>query len=195
MAQNFQNGSMPPRYNGAYGSPYYQPPRNNGGGNKTLLTIIIVLLTALLVGGAVWLFMDSNNKKAEKQEQIVKQENDAKVKALQEENERLKEENAKKPDKVVVERKVQVPSSAPASGTPKVVVNGVGVRLRFGPGLNYGYLTWANGQNRAPAKGTRLEYIDETSEWYHVRYQGQAYYLSNSVICPIINVILKCIVF
>ena len=182
MAQNFQNnGAMPPRYNGAYGRPpYYQPPRNNGGGNKTLLTIIIVLLTALLVGGAVWLFMDSNKKKAEQKEQIVKQQNEDKVNELKRENERLKEENAKKPKEVVVERKVQVaaPAASVSSGTPKVVVNGVGVRLRFGPGLNYGYLTWANGQNRAPSKGTRLDYIDETDEWYHVRYQGQAYYIS-----------------
>lgn len=180
MAQNFQNnGPMPPQYNGAYGQqPYYQPPRNNGGGNKTLLTIIIVLLTALLVGGAVWLFMDSNKKKEVKEEQIAKEAKEEKVKELQEENERLKEENAKKPEKVVVERKVQVATPSSSSGTPKVVVNGVGVRLRFGPGTNYGYLTWANGQNRAPSKGTRLDYIDETDEWYHVRYQGQTYYIS-----------------
>ena len=179
MAQNFQNnGPVPPQYGGGYGhQPYYQPPRNNGGGNKVLLTIVIVLLTALLVGGAVWLFMDSNKKKEVRQEQIVQEEKDAKVRELQAENDRLKEENAKKPEKVVVERMVTTTPKT-STGTPKVVVNGVGVRLRFGPGTDYGYLTWANGQTRAPRKGEKLEYIDETDGWYHVRYKGSAFYIS-----------------
>ena len=37
----------------------------------------------------------------------------------------------------------------------KVVINGTGVRLRFAPSLDAGYLTWENGATRAPKNGAK----------------------------------------
>ena len=173
MANYSNNNGMPPQFNGGYGQPpYYQPPRNNS--NKTLLTVIIVLLALLLVGGGVWIYMDNKNKEEQKVQQ-EKLENEAKIKKLEEKTKQLEAEKEQKP-KEVVRTIRETPTST--STTPKVVINGVGVRLRFGPGTEYGYLTWSNGQTRAPSKGERLEYIDETSGWYRVRYKGQAFYVS-----------------
>ena len=60
----------------------------------------------------------------------------------------------------------------------KVVINGTGVRLRFAPSLDAGYLTWENGATRAPKKGAKLEYRGEDGDWYEVRYLGHTFYVS-----------------
>jgi hypothetical protein len=60
----------------------------------------------------------------------------------------------------------------------KVVINGEGVRLRFAPSLNAGYLTWENGKTRAPKKGARLEYTGEDGDWYQVKYLNHTFYVS-----------------
>lgn len=158
--------------------PYYQPKQSNT--NKILVAVIIFLL-ALIVAGGGFYFYSQNKKQQAKIERMKKEQREMEEKneALVEKNKDLKEENAKKPKVVekVVERRVETvaPSS---SAKPVVVINGVGVRLRFGPGTDYGYLTWANGQTRAPKKGSRLEYISETTGWYRVKYLGQEFYVS-----------------
>ena len=64
-------------------------------------------------------------------------------------------------------------------GSPKVVVNGTGVRLRFAPSLSAGYLTWANGTTRSVPKYTKLQYGGwENGDWYKVIYQGVELYIS-----------------
>ena len=60
----------------------------------------------------------------------------------------------------------------------RVVVNGEGVRLRFGPSLKAGYLKDEKGATKSVKKGTQLECIGEEGDWYHVVYQNKKYYMS-----------------
>lgn len=59
----------------------------------------------------------------------------------------------------------------------KVQITGTGVRLRFGPGLNYGYLVWENGATRSPKKGEKLTYLGDYGDWYKVLYAGSEFYV------------------
>ncbi len=169
-------------------SPYYrQPAENNGGGNKGLLYGIIALLVALLIGGAAWYFISESNEKdalqAQQMEQMKQEQKKLadENKELTEQNEKLAEENAK-PAKVIVKKEAEHAAehrAVSAGGSKaKVVINGEGVRLRFAPSLNAGYLTWENGKTRAPKKGARLEYTGEDGDWYQVKYLNHTFYVS-----------------
>ncbi len=59
----------------------------------------------------------------------------------------------------------------------KVQITGTGVRLRFGPGLDYGFLVWENGATRSPKKGEKLTYLGESGDWYKVLYAGSEFYV------------------
>lgn len=59
-----------------------------------------------------------------------------------------------------------------------VVVNGVNVRLRYGPGLNYAIYSNNRGNPIYPSKGSRLTYLGQSGNWYKVRYNGQTLYIS-----------------
>ena len=171
-------------------SPYYQrPAENNGGGNKGLLYAIIAVLAALLIGGAAYYFISQNNEKeaaqAEQMAQLKKQQDELATqnKELTEKNEQLAEENAKKQEtKVIVQKSAEHAAEHRAvsagSSKGKVVINGEGVRLRFAPSLNAGYLTWENGKTRAPKKGAKLDYVGEDGDWYQVKYLGHTFYVS-----------------
>ena len=71
---------------------------------------------------------------------------------------------------------------APVNYNPKksqqVVVNGDGVRLRFGPSLKAGYLKDEKGATKSVKKGTRLECVGENGDWYEVVYMNKHYYMS-----------------
>ncbi len=69
-----------------------------------------------------------------------------------------------------------IKKKAPAQ--PQVVIDGEGVRLRFEPSLEAGYLIWEDGRTRSVPKGTKLEYISETKDWYCVRYKDKKFYVS-----------------
>lgn len=58
-----------------------------------------------------------------------------------------------------------------------VVVDGVHVRLRTGPGTNYPILT-KNGQPFYPAKGSSLTYVETVGNFYRVNIQGYTAYIS-----------------
>ena len=58
-----------------------------------------------------------------------------------------------------------------------VTITGTGVRMRYGPGLNYGYYKDARGNTMSPKKGERLVCIGETSDWYKVKYANGVYYI------------------
>ena len=60
----------------------------------------------------------------------------------------------------------------------KVVVNGDGVRLRFGPSLQAGFLKNEDGGTKSVKKGTRLPCVGEKGDWYEVEYMGKRYYMS-----------------
>ena len=173
-----------------YQQPRYQPYPQDNGNSKAILYAIIAVLLVLIIGGVAYWYISNENKKQEQVEQLQQQleeqqkEMQEQKKDIEEKNEQLQKETAEakeaaKNAKVIV--KESVPSHRAVSaggGAPKVVINGQGVRLRFGPGLSYGYLTWSNGQTRAPAKGARLEYTGDAGEWYQVRYLGHTFYVS-----------------
>ena len=57
-----------------------------------------------------------------------------------------------------------------------VTITGTGVRLRYGPGLDYGYYKDARGNTISPKKGSKLELLGQDGDWYEVRYgQDVAY--------------------
>ena len=60
----------------------------------------------------------------------------------------------------------------------KVVVNGDGVRLRFGPSLKAGFLKNEDGGTKSVKKGTRLPCVGEKDDWYEVEYMGKRYFMS-----------------
>jgi len=69
-------------------------------------------------------------------------------------------------------------SSGYTSSGSVVVVNGVNVRLRWGPSLNASIYTNGNGRPIYPKKGTRLTYLGQSGNWYKVRYNGNVLYIS-----------------
>ncbi len=64
------------------------------------------------------------------------------------------------------------------SGGSVVVVNGVHVRLRWGPSLNAAVYTNGYGTPIYPARGARLTYLGQAGNWYKVRYNGNVLYIS-----------------
>lgn len=167
---------------------YYQQPRQN----NIVLYVVIAVLVCLLIGGGVFFLTQSNKDKTDKEAQATEQTDQ-----LKEEINNLKQETADAKAsaqkateaanaKVVVkqhaahaaEHRAVSAGGGASSGTPKVVINGSGVRMRFAPSLDAGYLTWPNGATRAPKKGARLTYVDENSDWYMVYYLGETFYVS-----------------
>lgn len=155
----------------------YHEPRNGKSGTIVVLTVIIAILLAIIVAGVV-LYMKSKNDEVDKlkQEQIeLKDKNEQ----LSEQNQQLNEQNSRRQERVATGQRTQQQHSESYNGSGrKVVIDGTGVRLRFKPSLNAGYLTWANGQTRSVKKGTRLQYIGETDGWYEVSYLGNTFFVS-----------------
>ena len=59
-----------------------------------------------------------------------------------------------------------------------VIVDGVNVRLRSTPEINDTNIITTSWGNLHPEKGDQLEYIDETADFYKVRYKGYIAYIS-----------------
>ena len=174
-----------PMQNYAEEQSYYSPPPKK---SNTLLYVIIGLLGGLVVAGLVILYLNQNSKTEEALDQMRQQ-----AEALEQQNEKLKNEVdlAKKQAEEASQQKVIVNTGAvhaaahravsagTAGKTPKVVVNGNKVRLRFAPSLSAGYLTWADGSIRSVPKYTRLKYGGwEDGDWYQVIYEGIEFYIS-----------------
>lgn len=70
------------------------------------------------------------------------------------------------------------PGGAVSTPSYMVQITGTSVHLRFGPGMEYGYLTWDNGKSRCPKNGERLTYLGAEGDWYKVMYGGSEYYVS-----------------
>lgn len=75
---------------------------------------------------------------------------------------------------------VTVPTQQPAQNsstyTATVTAN-TGLKLRTGPGTNYGTYT-------AVPKGTRLEVVSVSNGWAKINYQGRTLYASNQYLSP-----------
>jgi hypothetical protein len=59
-----------------------------------------------------------------------------------------------------------------------VVVNGTNVRLRTGPSTKYDYFTWDDGSPCYLPKGSYLDYLGQSGDFYKCNYQGHTVYIS-----------------
>lgn len=183
MPEQQSSWEAAPQYNQSYSS--------RGGNNNTLLYIIIAVLVVIIVAGVAYFFVTANNNNKAEIEELKKNQIE-----LASANEKLSSQNKELEDKtarleqkesqakIIVNKGAEHASEhrAVSAGSgnkgAKVVINGTGVRLRFSPSLDAGYLTWANGATRAPRKGAKLEYRGEDGDWYEVRYLGHTFYVS-----------------
>ena len=136
--------------------PIQTPKSPRPSGDKKLLFYIIALLVLLLILGGIYHY-SSMRSYVEDEEQAP---DTTKVK--------VPEEEVKNDGKVVYD----------AKKSQRVVVNGEGVRLRFGPSLKANYLKDEKGATKSVKKGTQLECVGEDGDWYQVVYQGKKYYMS-----------------
>lgn len=156
--------------------PYYDPYQptsqpSKGNGLKITLIALIAALVAMLVGGGVMYYMNSKEKshKAELQayEDSLKQNYQQQLQ--ESESARIEAEKAKE--------KAEAAKKKAESYRSGVVVNGVHVRLRYGPGLEYSI--YPNDYNPIyPKKGTVLTYLGDYGDWYQVSYNGETLYIS-----------------
>lgn len=152
--------------------------QNSQGTNNVLLTVLIVLVVLLFVGIGVGAVLYVSNKSSEESaRQTVQME---RLKASQDflkaTNKALQEEVKKKP-KVVVKTQVREVGVSPSEAT-EVVINGKGVRMRVGPGKQYGFPTTYDGHAYTVSKGTALPFMGKKGNWYGVWFEGDVYYVS-----------------
>lgn len=168
--------------------------------NNTLVYVLIGIIALMLVGGLVYFLMSKSDEKhnqemaelsrknelLEKQNQLLEEdaksaEESAKVAEESAKAAQKDAENAKRQKVIVKEGAVHAAEHLAASSghTPKVVIDGKGVRLRFGPSLSAGYLTDSKGRNKSVPKGKKLKWTGwEDGDWYEVEYLGNYFYVS-----------------
>lgn len=152
--------------------------QDSQGTNNVLLTVLIVLVVLLFVGiGVVAVLYVSNKSSEESARQMVQMERlKASQDSLKATNKALQEEVKKKP-KVVVKTQVREVGVSPSEAT-EVVINGKGVRMRVGPGKQYGFPTTYDGHAYTVSKGTALPFMGKKGNWYGVLFEGDVYYVS-----------------
>lgn len=152
--------------------------QNSQGTNNVLLTVLIVLVVLLFVGIGVGAVLYVSNKSSEESaRQMVQMERlKASQDSLKATNKALQEEVRKKP-KVVVKTQVREVGVSPSEAT-EVVINGKGVRMRVGPGKQYGFPTTYDGHAYTVSKGTALPFMGKKGNWYGVWFEGDVYYVS-----------------
>lgn len=152
--------------------------QNSQGTNNVLLTVLIVLVFLLFVGIGVGAVLYVSNKSSEESaRQTVQMERlQASQDSLKATNKALQEEVKKKP-KVVVKTQVREVGVSPSEAT-EVVINGKGVRMRVGPGKQYGFPTTYDGHAYTVSKGTALPFMGKKGNWYGVWFEGDVYYVS-----------------
>lgn len=132
-----------------------RPPKP--ANDRKLLFFIIAVLALLLIVGAIYHYSSVTTE-----EETVQSKDSV--------------------DTRVVDSLLDVKSVSKVAFNPKksqqVVVNGEGVRMRFGPSLKAEYLKDEKGATRSVKKGTRLECVGESGDWYQVVYMGKRYYMS-----------------
>lgn len=127
--------------------------------DRKLLFFIIAVLALLLIVGAIYHYSSNGYVETVPRDTLT---NDTTAIAAQTEGEKAQ------PQKVAYNPKK----------SQRVVVNGEGVRLRFGPSLKAEYLKDEKGATRSVKKGTQLECVGEKGDWYHVVYLDKHYYIS-----------------
>ena len=152
--------------------------QNSQGTNNVLLTVLIVLVVLLFVVIGVGAVLYVSNKSSEESaRQTVQMERlKASQDSLKATNKALQEE-VKKKTKVVVKTQVREVGVSPSEAT-EVVINGKGVRMRVGPGKQYGFPTTYDGHAYTVSKGTALPFMGKKGNWYGVWFEGDVYYVS-----------------
>ena len=84
----------------------------------------------------------------------------------------------KSKEPVKVQYVKEKPTSVSPSEATRVVINGVGVRMRIGPGKEYGFLQYYNGKAYTVSKGTSLPFLGAYGNWYKVLFDDGEYYVS-----------------
>ena len=133
----------------------YQPPKPKN--DRKFLFFVLAVLALLLVAGLV--YRSSLGDDEEDEPKAVASDTVTKAAAASE---------GEKTKSVTYNSKE----------TQYVVVNGDGVRLRFGPSLKHDYLKNEKGGLLSVKKGTRLVCTGEKADWYQVEFQGKRYYMS-----------------
>lgn len=152
--------------------------QNSQGTNNVLLTVLIVLVVLLFVGIGVGAVLYVSNKSSEEsaRQRVQMERLKASQDSLKATNKALQEEVKKKP-KVVVKTQVREVGVSPSEAT-EVVINGKGVRMRVGPGKQYGFPTTYDGHAYTVSKGTALPFMGKKGNWYGVWFEGDVYYVS-----------------
>lgn len=120
----------------------------------------------------------SQDEQMDKQLQTIKQLK-ASQDSMRQSYEKLShqlEQKSKQP--AIVQVVKQAPTSVSPSEATRVVINGVGVRMRLGPGKEYGYLQYYNGKAYTVAKGASLPFLGVYGNWYKVIFEGGEYFVS-----------------
>lgn len=152
--------------------------QNSQGTNNVLLTVLIVLVVLLFVVIGVGAVLYVSNKSSEEsaRQKVQMERLKASQDSLKATNKALQEEVRKKP-KVVVKTQVREVGVSPSEAT-EVVINGKGVRMRVGPGKQYGFPTTYDGHAYTVSKGTALPFMGKKGNWYGVWFEGDVYYVS-----------------
>ena len=181
---------------GNYGtmSPYTQ--KNGNSSLKIALIVLAAVLGVAIIGLLVYLLGmfvgKSDAKDVYDKGDTIAVNQQVQMDRLQQEQEKIKETNdslkraleeEKSKPKTVVKNYVKEPSRryhhsvSPANAT-QVVINGRGVRMRTGPGFEYGYPTTYSGRAYTVSKGTALPFLGQYGNWYAVLFEGGTYYVS-----------------
>ncbi len=148
---------------------YVEPMPNKKENTNKLLYVIIVILLLLLMCFVGYFLLHQPSGSAT--DEVIPTDTTM--------VEDPKEENIQQPVKPV---KTGTPSTS--SARKEIVVNGEGVRMRFGPSLKAGYLKTPQGGTLSVNKGTRLPCVGEEGDWYKVLYNGKQYYMSKQFCYP-----------
>ncbi len=143
------------------------PPTPAFKNDKKFLFFIIAVLLLLLVSGLIYHFSSTKEDATDDAETEMTDSLSAAGNTVQGDDAQTD----------AAQGAASKPSYQPGKGM-KVVVNGDGVRLRFGPSLQANYLKNEGGGTKSVKKGTRLPCVGETGDWYQVEYMGKRYYMS-----------------
>lgn len=163
---------------------YQEPYEESNNTDKTLTYVLIGVIAVLVLaiaGLGIWWF---NKQSKEKQAaEVARQEQLAKMKEQQDSlaaATKAAEEKAAEAERKVAEatRHPSRPVSVPASQATRVVINGHGVRMRTGPGLQYPFPQTYDGHAYTVSKGTSLPFLGDYGGWYAVAFEGGKYYVS-----------------
>ncbi len=132
----------------------YQPPKQKN--DKKFLFFILAVLALLIIAGLIYRSSINDDE---------------------EDNSPVASDTIKKAD-VNTDKSSKQIIKFDSKKTQYVVVNGDGVRFRFGPSTKHPFLKDEKGNQISVNKGTRLKCVGEQDNWYKVIYKDKLYFMS-----------------